>query len=113
MCFFPCSWSSAKEAGGAEVFVDFGPMDAVAATAYFPVGELGRGGVNEAREPDERNDDGAAIDEINGKSVGSELNRLTRSPGLLSKACTPFLQKAGLVVPDDFLHPPQFDGVKP
>lgn len=76
MRFLSRGGSSSKEAGGAEVFVDFGPMDAVAATAYLPVGELGRSGVNEARKPDEGNDDGAAIDEIDGKSVGRKLNRL-------------------------------------
>jgi hypothetical protein len=31
MHLFPSRWSASEEAGGAEVFVDFGPVDAVAA----------------------------------------------------------------------------------
>lgn len=50
-------------------------MDAVAASAYLPVGELGRGGVAEARELGQRDGDGATVDEIDGKGVGCELDR--------------------------------------
>jgi hypothetical protein len=41
----------AQEAFGAQILIDLGPMDAVAAAGQLPVRALGGGGVEQARVP--------------------------------------------------------------
>ena len=58
------SRGAAEEAFGGEVFVEVGPMDAVAGAGDLPVGSLGGRGVEESGVPGQGDGDAAAVGEV-------------------------------------------------
>jgi hypothetical protein len=62
-------WRTAQQAFGTQVFIEIGPMEAVAAAGDFPPVTLLWGSVQEPRIPSQRNNDGSAVHEIDGQTV--------------------------------------------
>ena len=69
------SRNAAKEALDAEVFVDFGPMDALAVAEELPVSTLCLRSGEQAREPDQRHTDSAAVGKADDELRCRELHR--------------------------------------
>src|SRR5437868_14466494 len=63
-----------EEPLGAEILIDVRPMDAVAATRDAPVPALGRGGVEQARIPSQRDCDGPPVSQGDAEDVLGELH---------------------------------------
>lgn len=66
------------EAGDAEVVVQLGPVNALAAADETPIGALLGSGVRERRGPGERHGNGAAIGEIDDQSAVARMYGLGR-----------------------------------
>src|SRR5271157_475227 len=63
-----------EEPLGAEILIDVRPMDAVAATRDAPVLPLGRGGVEQARIPGQRDRDGPPVPQGDAEGILGELH---------------------------------------
>jgi hypothetical protein len=69
-------WSAPQQAVGAQVFIDIGPMDTMAAAGDFPPLPLFRHSVEQARVPCQGDGDGVAIHEIDCQAVVINRNCL-------------------------------------
>jgi hypothetical protein len=67
-------WRAAQQAFGAEVFVEAGPVEAVASTGDLPIFALGGSGVEQAGIPHERHADNAAVAQGDAQGVVGELD---------------------------------------
>jgi len=57
------SWNPTKESRSAEIFVDLGPVDTFTIADQLAVVPLLRGGVEQARVPDQRHREGTPVSE--------------------------------------------------
>lgn len=69
------SRDAAEQTFDTEVFVDFGPVNALAVTEELPVSALGPGRGEEARKPDQGHTDSAAVGKTDDELGCRELHR--------------------------------------
>src|SRR5271157_3925551 len=93
------SGRSAQQPLGADVFVDFWPVDTVAASGNLPVAALLGGSVEQPRVPCERDGDGAAVLQANAQRV--PIKRYVRN-SLICRYCQNTLSKRPQFAANDF-----------
>jgi hypothetical protein len=70
------SWRAPQKTCHAEIFIDIGPVDALAVTKELPIRPLRWRRVEQARKPDERYADSSAIDQRHGQLILGHKNIL-------------------------------------
>jgi hypothetical protein len=79
------SWRSAQQPLGADVFVNFWPVDTVTASGNLPIAALLGGGVRQPWVPGQRSRDGAAVLQANAQLSSSNDTSATRSSAATAK----------------------------